>query len=96
MALAGLAVVVAVGAVVLWPRADWITRENCDRIHEGTTLEEAAAILGPPGDYRTRITSSGANPWVSTYRAYWTDGSSTRQSYLRPMGRRYGRVQSGI
>jgi len=53
VALAGLAVVVAVGVVVLWPRADRITRENFERIREGMSRAEVEAILGPPGDYRT-------------------------------------------
>jgi hypothetical protein len=45
VALAGLAVVIAAGAVVLWPRADRVTRENYDRIHEGMTPTEVGAIL---------------------------------------------------
>ncbi len=52
-ALAGLAVLIAVVAVVLWPREDRVTRKNCDRIHEGMTRTEVEAILGPPGDYST-------------------------------------------
>jgi hypothetical protein len=51
--LAGLALVVATGVVVLWPREDRITQENCDRISEGMSCAEVEAILGPPGDYRT-------------------------------------------
>ncbi len=53
LALAGLVVLAAVGAFVLWPRADRITRENFDRIREGMGREELEAILGPPGDHRT-------------------------------------------
>ena len=49
----GLALLLLVGgAVALWPRADPITQENCDRIRKGMTLAEVEAILGPPGDYR--------------------------------------------
>jgi hypothetical protein len=51
--LAGPAVVLAVGAIVLWPREDRITQQNCDRIGEGMTRAQVVAILGPPGDYRT-------------------------------------------
>jgi hypothetical protein len=52
--LAALAVVIAAGAVVLWPRpASRITRENFDRIREGMSRAEVEAFLGPPGDYRT-------------------------------------------
>jgi hypothetical protein len=52
--LAGLAVVVAAGVVVLWPRPpSRITRENFERIKEGMSRAEVEAILGPPGDYRT-------------------------------------------
>jgi hypothetical protein len=53
VALAGLAVVVAVGVVVLWPPEDRITEANLERIKEGMTQAEVEAILGPPGDYRT-------------------------------------------
>jgi hypothetical protein len=55
--LVGLAVVVAVGAFALWPRKDRITRENFDRIQNGMSLAEVEAILGPPGDHRTRPTT---------------------------------------
>jgi hypothetical protein len=52
--LAGLAVVVAAGAVVLWPRLpSRITRENFDRLKKGMSRAEVEAILGPPGDCRT-------------------------------------------
>jgi hypothetical protein len=54
VALAGLAVVVAAGAVVLWPRLEppsRITQENCDQIREGMHQADVEAILGPPGDY---------------------------------------------
>jgi hypothetical protein len=56
--LAGLAVVVAAGAIVfvLWPEPpSRITRENFERIRPGMTQAEVEAILGPPGDYRTRL-----------------------------------------
>jgi hypothetical protein len=55
VALAGLAVVVAAGVVVLWQRpSSRITQETCDRIHEGMDRAEVYAILGPPGDYTTQ------------------------------------------
>jgi hypothetical protein len=64
-ALAGLAVVVAAGAVVLWPREGRITQENYDRISEGMSCAEVEAILGPPGDYRTGLGETGfAEPKV--------------------------------
>jgi hypothetical protein len=58
LAVAELAAVVTAGSFALWPRADRITRENCERIQSqsrngGMTLAQAVAILGPPGDYRT-------------------------------------------
>jgi hypothetical protein len=59
VALVGLAVVVAAGVVVLWPRPpSRITRENYGLIREGMTRAEVEAILGPPGDYRTRLGES--------------------------------------
>jgi hypothetical protein len=53
LVLAGLAVVGAGGTVVLWPRAERITRERFDHIHDGMTRAEVESVLGPPGDYRT-------------------------------------------
>jgi hypothetical protein len=56
VALAGLAVVVAAGAVVFWPPIDpasRITQENFERIRPGMTMAEVTAMLGPPGDYKT-------------------------------------------
>ena len=50
--LAGLAVVGAAGAFVLWPwPSSRITLENCNRIREGMSRAEVEAILGPPGDH---------------------------------------------
>jgi hypothetical protein len=51
VALAALAVVVAAGVVVLWPRANRVTRENFDRLRLGMTRGEVVAVLGPAGDY---------------------------------------------
>src|SRR6516162_2477131 len=70
--LVGLAVVVAVGAVVLWPQPpSRITRENYDRIREGMSRAEAQAILGPPGDYTTGPLATWAREhthrWRQTY-----------------------------
>jgi hypothetical protein len=68
--LAGLAVVGAAGAVVLWQTpSQRITRENCDRIGPGMTQAEVEAILGPPDDYRTGCGESdfgndSASRWV--------------------------------
>jgi hypothetical protein len=51
--LAGLAVL-AVGAFLLWPRPDRITRDYFQRIRIGMGRAEVEAILGgPPGDYTT-------------------------------------------
>jgi hypothetical protein len=51
VALAGLAVVGAAGAVVLWPPTNRITEENLKRIHPGMTRTQVEEILGQPGDY---------------------------------------------
>jgi hypothetical protein len=56
VALAGLAVMVAVVVVVLWPGSDRVTRVNYDRLRGGMSRGEVAAIFGAPGDYRTRPT----------------------------------------
>jgi hypothetical protein len=55
VALAGLAVVVAAGAVALWPRTDPASRimqRNFERIKPGMTMAEVSAMPGPPGDYK--------------------------------------------
>jgi hypothetical protein len=57
VALAVLAVLVAVGLFVLWPRLDRITDENFNRIQEGMSRAEVEAILGPPGDCRAAPTT---------------------------------------
>jgi hypothetical protein len=44
---------VALVAVVVWPRPDRITRENFERIKNGMSRVEVEAILGPPEDYST-------------------------------------------
>ena len=63
--LAGLAVVVAAGLVVLWPCADRITVQNYNRIRVGMSRVEVECILGPPGDYTTHPTYGyvGSGPW---------------------------------
>jgi hypothetical protein len=54
--LVGLAVVVAAGVVAVWLQSqpDRITQANFERIRDGMTRAEVAAILGPPGDFRTQ------------------------------------------
>jgi hypothetical protein len=55
---AGLVLLVATGAFTLWPRADRITQENCDRIfNEKMGREEILSLLGRPGDYRSGPTA---------------------------------------
>jgi hypothetical protein len=74
LALAGLAVVVAAGVVVLWPRpepASRITVENFRRIREGMTRAEVEAILGMPqaiSDGSKALASRGYNPHGSEWR----------------------------
>jgi hypothetical protein len=71
LVLAGLAVVVAAGVVVLWPRPEpdrvtwayFVTLENCRRCGRGMTCKEVEAILGPPGDYSTGPTSDPISPF---------------------------------
>jgi hypothetical protein len=53
LAAAGLATLVAVGAVAMWIGRDRVTLENFSQIKSGMPLAEVEAILGPPGDYRT-------------------------------------------
>jgi hypothetical protein len=55
--LAVLAVVVAAGAVVLWPQPDRITAENYGRLYKGMSRLTAYSILGASGDHTTGPTS---------------------------------------
>jgi hypothetical protein len=60
LAVVGLAVLVGVGAFVLWPRPDQpdrITRANYERLRQGMSRAEVEAILGPPGDFRSGPTA---------------------------------------
>jgi hypothetical protein len=56
LAAAGLAIVAAAGMVVQSPQSDRITQRDFNRILAGARRSEVEAILGPPGDYRTRPT----------------------------------------
>jgi hypothetical protein len=67
-ALAGLAVVVAVGAIVLWPRPERATRQNYDRIRLGLTRAEVESRLGSQGDHTT-------GPTRRTGGGYGVEGS---------------------
>ena len=68
--LAGLAVGVAAGLVVLWPRsASRITRENFNHIQIGMSRADVEAFLGPPGDYRTGLGEIGEV--VDTQNMLW-------------------------
>jgi hypothetical protein len=76
--LAGMAVVGAVGTVVLWPQPpSRITRENFVRVCAGMSRAEIEAILGPSGDYRTGPTRYYIDgPWEGIDRdlphdAFW-------------------------
>ena len=50
VALAGLAVVGAVGAVLLWLRPNRITHEKYTRLCEGARRADVLALLGPPSN----------------------------------------------
>jgi hypothetical protein len=55
VALAGLAVMGAVGVVPLWPRqqTDRVTLYCFELVRHGMNRSEVEKILGAPGDYRT-------------------------------------------
>jgi hypothetical protein len=81
--LAGLAVVVAAGVVVLWPRSvSRITRENCDRIRVGMSRADVEAILGPPGDYTTGPVAFGSSWNLISTRQYSPNENPARYDYL--------------
>jgi hypothetical protein len=68
IALAGLAVLVSVGAFVPWPQEDRITREGYDKVRHGMSPAEVEAVLGPPGDYRSGPTTTR---WDENLQAGW-------------------------
>jgi hypothetical protein len=64
--LAGLAVVVAAGAVVLWPPQSLnhrITVENYELLRTGMNRAEIEGILGPPGEYSTGPVVGEVGQW---------------------------------
>jgi hypothetical protein len=63
VALAGL-VVLAAGALVVWPRPNRITQDNFDRIRDGMSQADIEALLGPPGDYRNVPTTDASDPQI--------------------------------
>jgi hypothetical protein len=79
--LAGLAVVVAAGAVVLWPRPA-VTRRNYNRITDGMSRVQVEVILGEPSgaSYTRRVnTGSGRKevPWPA--QVTWRSDSETEE-----------------
>jgi hypothetical protein len=80
--LAGLAVVVAAGVVMLWPRApSRITRENHSVIQHGMSRREVESILGPPGDYTTGPTSTNfVYPRLTPDHTPWVEWKADRAS----------------
>jgi hypothetical protein len=77
-----LLLAVAARPLLFPPTNARLTEENCRRIQPGMRLKEVVAILGPPGDYRTRptrpagragfafIVSSSVPQWQDIYR-HW-------------------------
>jgi hypothetical protein len=61
VALARLAVL-AVGAVAVWSRPEWITPKNYARIRLGMSRAEVYTFLGPPGGYSTRDAKASDPP----------------------------------
>jgi hypothetical protein len=90
IAAVGLAVLVAVGAVVLWPRTDRVTREKFDLLRVGMSRVQVQVILGPPGDSSTVETAydhydAAVGKWhpaVSDAADIWqTDAAEIAVSY---------------
>jgi hypothetical protein len=85
--LAGLAVVVAVGVVVLCLQPSRITRDNFDCIHHGMTRAEVEVIPGPPGDYTT-------GPYLTGFRPMTISTTTARGSAVGPSGPTTTRISS--
>ena len=82
VALAGLAVGVAAGVVVLWPWGDRVTTANFSHVRPGMTRAEVETIFGgPPGDYATVRTVSANRPYE--YVVNMAGGSTVRCSDWR-------------
>ena len=74
--LAGVAfflVLFGILLTLLLPRPSRVTRENYERIREGMSRAQVEAIVGKPGDYRTRPTTiplgrgSAIDDWKAWY-----------------------------
>jgi hypothetical protein len=78
-AVTGLAVLVTVGAFVLWPQPERVRQENFERIQVGMTLAQTEAILGPPGDYATGETQILYLPGLSLaeHHRIWNTNEGT-------------------
>jgi hypothetical protein len=82
IAAVGLAVVVAVGTFVCWPRVNRCTQVNfVVGIRPGMTLAEVEAVIGPPGDYRTIRT---VNPFLSS-RTVSSPAMRAKLTYAREL-----------
>jgi hypothetical protein len=83
VALAGLAAVIAVGLIALWPSSSRVTPADFHRIKYEMSKLEVMSILGPPGDYRTGPTQAdGYKTWILTDRStggdeWWKGDSAT-------------------
>jgi hypothetical protein len=75
VALAGLAVVIAVGVVALWPRqqTDRVTLYSFKLVRHGMNRSEVEKILGQPGDYRTGPASAELGPAAANYLIWRSD-----------------------
>ncbi len=65
---AAVAIVLAGGAWLLWPRTA-ITRENAAKLKAGMTLAEVEAILGGPGQYELAGRAAEAEPAARAWDA---------------------------
>jgi hypothetical protein len=76
--LAVLAMVVAAGAVVLWPRAvtPGLTQENFDRVRVGMMRPEVEAILGPWCHHSGSFGVWNWNPDTGTFCWVSDDGNA--------------------
>jgi hypothetical protein len=72
MMLAGLVVLVAAGAIVLWPGQSHVTEENFSRIQKGFTEAEVEKILGEP------CHAFGSRPDGRYAKAWFSSGKSTK------------------
>jgi hypothetical protein len=74
VALAGLAVVVAAGTLMLWPRADRINYANFNRVEQEMSRDDVEALLGLPNFSESELGKMGFADFSKRIDLDWQTG----------------------